>query len=61
MLERTFYQRLCCRMPILLQQLFIKASPIDTDADGDMLILAYLHHRLNPILTADITGIDADF
>ena len=48
-------------MAVLFQQPLIQTAAVDADADGDVLVLAHLHHRLHPILPADVAGVDADF
>ena len=42
------------------QQLLVQAAAVDTDPDGDSPILANIHNSLDPVLAADIAGIDAD-
>ena len=48
-------------MAVLFQQPLIQTAAVDADANGDVLVLAHLHHRLHPILPADVAGVDADF
>ena len=61
MLKGAFHQGLGGGMSVLFQQLFVQAAAVDADADGDVLVLAHLHHGLDPILPADVAGVDADF
>ena len=46
---------------VLIPQLLLQGAAIDADADGDMSRTAGLHHRLHPLLRADVAGVDTDF
>ena len=61
MLKGTLHQRFGGGVAIFFQQLLVKAAAVDADADGNVALLADLHHSLHPIFTADIAGIDANF
>ena len=60
MLKRTFDQSFRSGMAILFQQSLIQAAAVDTNADGDLLILTYIHNSLHPVFPADIAGVDTD-
>ena len=47
-------------MAILFQEPLIQRSTVDANTDGDLLILTYIHHCLDPVFPADIAGVDAD-
>ena len=40
--------------------MIFQTSAVDADADGDVLLLAGVHHRLHPVVVADVARIDAD-
>ena len=56
----TFHQGFRRGMAVLFQQPLVQAAAVDTNADGDMPLLAHIHHSLHPILGTDVAGIDAD-
>ena len=60
MLKGTFHQSFRSGMTVFFQQLFVQRTAVDADTDGDVFILAHIHHSLHPILAADIAGVDAD-
>ena len=60
-LEGTLNQSIRCGMPVQFQQFLIQAAAVHPDADGNMLILAHIHHRLDPVFPTDISGVDTDF
>ena len=61
MLKCRFHQCLRRGVAVFFQQLFVQTAAVDTDSDGDLLILADIHHSLYPILTANVAGVDTDF
>ena len=58
--ERTLHQSLRRGMTVLIQQSLLQRAAVDADADGDLAILAHIHNSLDPILPADVAGVDAD-
>ena len=48
-------------MAVFFQQNLVQAAPVDTDADGDFFLFTYIHHSFDPVLPADVAGVDADF
>ena len=47
-------------MAVLFQQALIQAAAVDADADGNAPVLADVHNGLDPVLAADVAGVDAD-
>ena len=47
-------------MAVFLQKPGIQASTVDADANGDLPVLAHIHHRFDPVFTADVAGVDPD-
>ena len=48
------------RGTVLGKNVLFQAAAVDADADGDVLLLAGVHHRLHPVVVADVAGVDAD-
>ena len=61
MFKGAFHQRFGGGVAVFFQKTLVKTAAVDADADGYVLVLAHLHHGLDPILTADVAGVDADF
>ena len=45
---------------VLLHQIFLQRSAVDADPDGHMIMLCRIHHLLQVLRTADISGVDPD-
>ena len=45
---------------VLGEDVLFQAAAVDADADGDVLLLAGVHHGLHPVVVADVAGVDAD-
>ena len=58
--KSTFNQCFCRWMAVLFQQLLVKAAAVDADANGDLPILADIHHSLYPVFPANVAGVDPD-
>ena len=61
MFKGAFHQRFGGGVAVFFQQTLVKTAAVDADADGDVLVLAHLHHGLDPVFAADVAGVDADF
>ena len=48
-------------MPVFLQKVLFQAPAVDADADWNMVRPAAVGDRLDPVLRADVSGVDADF
>ena len=60
MAESAFHQSFRRRMAVLFQQLLLETPAVDANADRNVLVLAHVYHGFDPILSADITGVDTD-
>ena len=40
--------------------MLFQTAAVDADADGDILLLAGIHHCLYPVVVADVARVDAD-
>ena len=58
MLQRALNQCFRSGMPKLFQKLCVKTPAINTDPDGDPAIPAYIHNRFNPVISANVAGVD---
>ena len=61
MLKGAFHQRFGGGVAVFFQKTLVKTAAVDADTDGDVLVLAHLHHGLDPVFAADVAGVDADF
>ena len=57
----AFDQRLRRGVPVFLQEVFFQTSAVDADVDRNMMRPAAVGDRLDPVLLADVSGVDADF
>ena len=60
MVQGAFHHGLGHGRAVLCQDVLFQAAAVHTDADGDVLLLAGLHHGLDPVVVADVAGVDAD-
>ena len=60
MLKGALNQRFSRRVAVFFQQPLIQATAVDADPNGDISILADIHHSLDAVRAADIAGVDAD-
>ena len=58
--QRALHHRFGHRRTIFGKDVLFQTSAVDADADGDVLLLAGVHHRLHPVVVADVAGVDAD-
>ena len=61
MVHRTLRERLRCRRAIFCKDFLLERTTVDADADRNPVRLAGVGHSLDPLVRADIAGIDADF
>ncbi len=61
MVQGAFHHGLGHGCAVLCQDVLFQAAAVHTDADGDILLLAGLHHGLDPVVVADVAGVDAEF
>ena len=59
-IQGTLHQPFCGHAMIFLYQRLLERSAVDTDPDRNVPFLCRRDHRTDPILGADITGIDPD-
>ena len=59
-IQRTFHHGFGHGCAIPGQDVLFQTAAVDTDADGDVLLLAGLHHGLDAVVIADVAGVDAD-
>ena len=42
------------------KDMLFQTAAVHADADGNVLLLAGIHHRLHPVVVANVAGVDAD-
>ena len=57
--QRAVHHRLRGGVAVLCQDVLFQAAGVDPHADGDIVLLAALHHLAHPVLVADVAGVDA--
>ncbi len=60
MVERALHHRLRRRVPVLLKQMVLQRTSVDSDADRDAAFLACLDDGFHLLPLADVAGIDPD-
>ena len=58
--QRALHHRFGHGRTIFSKDVLFQTSAVDADADGDVLLLAGVHHGLHPVVVADVARIDAD-
>ena len=56
----TLTEGLRRRAAIFFEQILFQTARIDPDADRQTALAAFLYHRGNPIVAADVARIDSD-
>ena len=58
--EGGFHQGLRGGVAVFFKQDLFQGAAVDADADRNVVGLAAVHHGLDPVLSADVAGVDAD-
>ncbi len=57
--QGRFDQRIRSRLAVLFLQIFFQRAGVDANADRDIHIPRFVHHRANALFPSDVAGIDA--
>lgn len=60
MVQSAFHHSFRGGCAVAGQNVLFQTAAVDADADGDVLLLAGIHHCLYPVIIADIARVDAD-
>ena len=60
MVQSALHHRFRHRCAVLGEDVLFQTAAVDADADGDILLLAGLHHSFDAVVVADVAGVDAD-
>ena len=60
MVQCTLHHGLRRGGAVFCKDVLFQTAAVDADADGDVLLLTGVHHRLHPVVVADVAGVDAN-
>ena len=60
MIQSALHHRFRHRCAVLGEDVLFQTAAVDTDADGDIFLLAGIHDCLHAVIVADVARVDAD-
>ena len=60
MVQSAFHHSFRGGCAVAGQNVLFQTAAVDADADRDILLLAGIHHRLYPVVIADVARVDTD-